>query len=103
MDFLRMADSLDIWVVCFMAAALGYVCALMRSRWAALPLATLGPIAISCLWFSLRTLSELPSVDSIRPWDLIATTLWSAYAIPTSLVVLIAVRLIRAKKMHHAR
>jgi heme/copper-type cytochrome/quinol oxidase subunit 2 len=63
-----------------------------------LPGVLLVPIGIAYSWFWIATLMEPAGGDPIRPWDLIATTIWSIFAIPTSLAVFLVARFVRAKR-----
>jgi hypothetical protein len=99
-----MFDSLEggMIPICILATLVGAGFGYVRNLWLGLLLSTLVTVAIAYAWFWLPHLIW-PSTtgDSLRPWDLIATTAWSALAVPTSIVILLVTRATRASKVHN--
>jgi hypothetical protein len=84
---------------CALAALAGAALASLRSRWLALLLATLAAIAGSYAWYWLPQLIWPAShTDPQGGWDLVATIVWSVFAVPTAIVVLLIVHKRRAAK-----
>jgi len=96
-----MFDSVDGGVIpiCVLAALAGFAGPYFRQWWLGALFAVGVTIGIAYAWFWLPELI-LPREhgDSLRPWDLIATTYWSMFAVPTALVALFISRLARAKR-----
>jgi hypothetical protein len=84
---------------CGLAAIAGVALAPLRSRRAALFLATLAAIAISYAWYWLPILLwPTAHSDPQGGWDLVATVAWSVFAVPTAVVALLIVHKRRAAK-----
>jgi hypothetical protein len=85
-----------------LAALVRIGCSFLRRWWLGAFLAIVAPIGIGYAWFWLPQLipSQAPG-DPLRPWDLIATTYWSMFAVPISLVALFLSRLVRAKRVRN--
>ena|SRR5664279_2726015 len=85
--------------ICALAALVGVGCAFLPRWWLAALLAIVVPVGIGYAWFWLPWLiTQRPHVDPLRPWDLIATTYWSMFAVPTSLAAMFLARLVRARR-----
>lgn len=96
-----MFDSIEggIIPICIVAALFGAFFARIRNPQLGVFLASLSAILVSYCWFWIPDLiSSTPSTDSLRGWDLAVTLLWSAFAIPSALFILIAVRQQRRSK-----
>jgi hypothetical protein len=85
--------------ICVLAALVGIGLSYVHRLWLGALLAIVVPIGIGYAWFWLpQLIAPQPHGDPLRPWDLIATTYWSTFAVPTSLVAWCFSRLVRAKR-----
>jgi len=84
--------------ICVLAALVGGGCSFLHRWWLRAFFAIVIPIGIGYAWFWLpQLIAPQAHGDPLRPWDLIAATYWSMFAVPTSLVALVLSRLARAK------
>jgi hypothetical protein len=95
-----MFDSLEggFLPICVLAGASGYAFSRLRAWWMGLLGVLVVPIAIAYAWFWICTFMEPPGGDPIHPWDMIATTIWSVFAVPTALIAFLIARAVRAKR-----
>ena len=85
--------------ICVLAALAGIALASLRSRWVSFLLAPLAAIAISYVWFWLPTFLWLAEhADPQGGWVLVATALWSVFAVPTAVLALLIVQRRRSTK-----
>jgi hypothetical protein len=84
--------------ICVLATLAGVGCSFLHRWWLGACFAIVIPIGIGYAWFWLPQLIA-PQVhgDPLRPWDLIAITYWSMFAIPAALLAMFFSRFIRAK------
>src|ERR1700751_430514 len=88
--------------ICILAALTGFTCSYLRGPWLRALLAVILPVAISYAWFWLpQLIAPLTSGDNPRPWDLIATTYWSLFAVPVSVASVVLACLVRTKMKRH--
>ena len=72
--------------ISLIASVVGVACARGRSRIVGFVLATCLPVVVAYTWFWIPRVFEPSGGDSLRPWDLVATTMWSVAAVPVSLL-----------------
>jgi hypothetical protein len=84
--------------ICILSALTGFACSYLRRWWLTALLAVILPVAIAYAWFWLpQFIAPLTSGDNPDPWDLIATSYWSLFAVPVSVASVVLARLFRAK------
>jgi hypothetical protein len=83
--------------VCLLGLIAGVASERIATRWLSVTAAALAPVLIAYAWFWVPELFSPTGGDSLRPWDLIATTMWSVFAVPTSLLALIVSKQVRRR------
>ena len=82
-----------------LAALVGFGCSFLRRWWVSAIVAIVVPIGIAYAWFWLpELLQPRAHVDPLQPWDLIATTYWSMFAVPAALAAMFLSRLVRGNR-----
>lgn len=98
-----MFDSLEggIVPVCLLAASVAFGFSYLRFTLAAVVASTASAVAIGYGWFWVpQLIAPQHGGDSLTPWDLIATSYWSMFAVPVAVAVVLVARHLRARKEH---
>jgi formate hydrogenlyase subunit 3/multisubunit Na+/H+ antiporter MnhD subunit len=84
--------------ICLASIAIGFLLSKNSSKWLAILLAVIAPVAIAYAWYWP---ANLVTSGWRQPeqggWDLVATAYWSMFAIPTCLISLFVSRLLRKR------
>jgi hypothetical protein len=100
-----MLDSVEggIIPVCLLSGVAAIGISYLRRTLAALAASIAAAIAIGYGWFWVpQLIFRQPHGDSLRPWDLIATSYWSMFAVPVAIAVVLVCRHIRKKGEHES-
>ena len=98
-----MFDSVEggIVPVCLLTAAVAFGFSYLRFTVTALLASIAAAVAIGYGWFWIpQLINSQQGGDSLRPWDLIATSIWSMFAVPVAIAVVLIARHLRAKGKH---
>jgi hypothetical protein len=98
-----MFDSVEggIIPVCLLAGAAAFGFSYLRFTAAAVLASIAAAVAIGYGWFWVpQLIVPQQGGDSLRPWDLIATSYWSMFAVPFAIVVVLVARHLRTRRKH---
>src|ERR1700741_132380 len=87
-----MLDSVagGVIIVCVLPVVIGLLGAHLRSTLLGAVVVVVGPVVVSYALAQMEMSPRLhPGAESPKPWDLIATTVWSLWSVPVAVGVLL--------------